>query len=99
MGAIKYTMVQMINWSGFFGQTILSVSDNITGGMFIAVIMLLILVFASFLFFGMTIDLAVLFITPLLLGLAAWDSSFMPITGLALLYLALLFFNNFLINR
>ena len=89
-------MSEMINWSGFIGQTILQTSNDITGGLFLAMVMMLLFVIAAFFFFGVSLDLVAVFTLPILLGFVAFDAAFLPFLGLNLMYLGVVFYNNFL---
>ena len=84
-----------INETGIMNTLLIEATNNLTGDIFITLLLLMIIIIAFFLMFRIPIEATAIFILPLLLTFMSYYSNFVAIGGLFLIYLAVLFAKNF----
>lgn len=71
-----------------------AISTNITGDIFLTLLFILIFIICFALAFRIPIEFTALIIFPLLIGFTAYYGMFMPVLGVAMLYLTVLIAKN-----
>lgn len=87
-------MVNYINMTGSLGTIYEGITYNITGSEFLTLFFIILLVMLFFMMFRIPIELSAVLILPLLIVVMAYSGEFFAITGLILIYLALLLAKN-----
>lgn len=86
------------NETGIMGQAIYLMTVNITGSLFLTLLLMVLFFMACFMMFRLPVELTALFILPLLIILMAYQGEFLAIGGVITVYLAIIFAKNFLIR-
>jgi hypothetical protein len=79
-----------LNESGTLGFLILEFTNNVTGSLFITMLLLIISLMALTMLFRIPLEYSMVYILPLLLVLMAYSSEFLVIGTVVLLYLAII---------
>lgn len=87
-------MVNYINMTGSIGNIYSGITYNITGSEFLTLLFIIILIMLFFMMFRIPVELSSVLILPLLIVVMAYSGEFFAITGLILIYLALLLAKN-----
>lgn len=85
--------------AGFIADLINSITTNVTGSLFLTLLLLVFLIMGFALAFRIPVEFTVILIFPLLVGFAAYSSAFMPVTAVGIIYLAVLIAKNFFFWR
>lgn len=80
-------VVYVLNESGFFGIIIVGLTNNVTGSLFLTMMMIFILFIVTALAMRMPPIVASIVFLPFLLTLASISSDYLSIVGIVLLYL------------
>ena len=80
------------------GIIINSATENITGSLFITLLLIVLFLIAICLMFRIPVEFTIILILPLLLTVSAYSSDFISILGVLLIYLGIIFGKMF-INR
>jgi len=91
-------MALMINEAGVFGQVYAGM-NNITGSVFLTLLLIVMLIMAIAFLFRIPVEFTAIFILPMLLTFLAFESEFLSVTGVILIYLGILLAKNLLISR
>lgn len=83
--------VSIIDTSSSVGALIAAMTTNITGDLFLTVLLFWILMVTFLLAFGMDFEGSIILTTPLLITTMAFLSEYSLVAGLSILYLAYLF--------
>lgn len=88
-----------INTSSSVGAIVVAFTNNVTGSLFLTLLMIVIVLtlFASI--FRIPLEISATVILPLLLAYMAYSSEFMVVGGVMLIYLAVIFAKMFFLNR
>jgi len=87
-----------INETGMIGD-LLSQMNNITGGWFVTLLFIVLVVIAIAFMLRVPLEYTAIFIFPLLLVLMSFTSEFLAVGGVFLIYLGLLLANHFFFRR
>jgi len=85
----------LYNESDMIGQAIYFVTVNLTGSLFLTLLLMVIGVMAIFAVLRLSIEISAILIVPLLIAIMAYSGDFMAVGGAFLLYLGMLFGKNF----
>ncbi len=85
----------LVNSSGTLGMVIVEFTNNVTGSFFLTGLLALTLLLALFLLFNIPFEASIILVLPFILVLMAYNSNFLAVGGLALIYLAVLFVRMF----
>lgn len=88
-----------INSTDVVGITITALVNNVTGSLFLALMMIVMLLFALCIAASIPIEWTIIFMLPLLIYLMAFSSEWLQVTGFALIYLGILFAKTYMANR
>jgi hypothetical protein len=92
-------MAELINQSDIIGQMLITMSNDVTGSLFLTLLMLLIiLIVISVGVFKTPFEVTAIYILPLLIAGMVATSEFLAFGGVMLLYMALIFVKAFWIN-
>ena len=83
------------NETDVIGQLIYLATVNLTGSLFLTLLLSVMLVMAIFAVLRLPIEISAILIMPLLLSIMAYTSDFMAVGGVFLIYLGMLFGKNF----
>lgn len=87
-----------INQSGSFGIILDSISYNITGDLFLTLLLITLLLLALCLMFRIPLEYSAIILLPLFIVSMAFTSQFLTIGGLTLLYIGVLVAKNFIVK-
>jgi hypothetical protein len=87
------------NETGQIGMIIVTATTNITGSLFLTLLMMIIILLSISMLFRIPIEFTSIFILPLLLIFMAYSSEFLAIGGIFLIYMGIIFAKNFFIGR
>ena len=79
------------NASQAIGQIVEGITTNMTGGLFLTLLTIVLFLIALCLMFRIPIEFTAIIILPLLLTITAHTTEFLSITGVMLIYLGILF--------
>lgn len=79
-----------INYSGSGGLLFSEFFNNVAGSVFLGVLIIVMLITALFMLFGVPVEVVAILIMPLLLVCMAYTSEFLAIGGVGLIYLAVI---------
>lgn len=85
-----------INWSQTVGVIIANSTEYNTGSIFLSLMILLVMILAFALMFGIKLEYTSIIVLPLLLGYMAYYSDFVAVGICILIYLAFVMTKNFL---
>lgn len=85
-----------INWTESIGIVIGNSTQYTTGSMFLTLLMVLIIILAMALMFGIKLEFTVILVLPLVLGYMAYYSEFIATGMILLFYIGFLITKNFL---
>lgn len=87
-----------INATETLGKIFLHGSTNVTGNMFLSLLVIIILLIAIAIMFGIPLEFTAVIILPLLLAYMSYYGDFVTIGAVAILYLAFIFTRRFFIK-
>jgi len=87
-----------INETGFIGGLLNSITINITGSLFLTLVLILLLCMVIPFLFRVPLEFSMIYTLPLFLLFMAYTSEFLAIGGLILIYLAILSAKNFFLK-
>jgi hypothetical protein len=85
----------LINQSSELGIVIEYFTYNVTGSLFLSLMAFVIVIIAIALSMKIPIEWTAIIIFPLMIVMTAYSSSFLPVLGVTIIYLALLIAKNF----
>lgn len=85
--------------SGWIADLLNGITTNVTGSVFLTLLLITFLVMAFAFAFRIPIEFTVILIFPLLIGFGAYTSAYMSVLGVGILYLAVLVAKNFFFWR
>lgn len=88
--------MSFINMSNFVGILIGKATEDITGSLFITLLLLVLVLIAFAMLFQIPLEWTTIFILPLLLGYMAYYKEYVIIGSVAFIYLALVFTQKFI---
>lgn len=88
-----------INNTGVIGVVISSMTNNVTGSLFLTLLYIMIVLVALCLGAGLPIEWTLIIMLPLLIVTMAYSSDFLSVGGFALMYLGIIFAKNWFANR
>lgn len=88
--------MMFINWSQTMGVILAKSTEYNTGSIFLSLMILLVMILAFALMFGIKLEYTAILILPLLLGYMAYYSDFIAVGTCIFIYLALILTKNFL---
>lgn len=88
-----------INETGTAGIIFQAFTNNITGSIFLTLVLITIIIMAFFASFGLPLELSAIFVLPMYLIFMAFSHEYLAIGGLLLIYLGITFGKNFIINQ
>ena len=91
-------MVLMINETGILGQAYAGM-NAITGSVFLTLLSVVLVLMLVAMIFRMPIEFTAVFILPSLLTFLAFESEFLAVGGVILIYLGILLGKNLFFNR
>lgn len=91
-------MALFLNETGFIAATLTNVSNNITGSLFLTLLLIMILFLLIAMIFRLPIEFAIVILAPLFLVFMAATSSFLAVGGVMLIYLGIIFAKNFILK-
>ena len=87
-----------LNETSAIGQILGNGTQNVTGNMFLTMLIIVIIIMALFFMFGVQLEYSSVLILPLLLAVVAHYSQFIAALGAILIYIAIIFTKNFFIK-
>lgn len=87
-----------INESGFIGIVLVHMTDNITGSLFLTLLLVLITILSFCLLFRIPIEWSSIIVLPLLITFASFQSDFISILGVFLIYMGVIFAKYYFVN-
>lgn len=91
-------MVTLFNESSSFGMIYNAVNTNITGSVFLTLLLIVFAIILLFLAFRLPLEASAILVLPLLITFLAFESSLYTIGGVTLIYLGVLWAKNWLIG-
>ena len=91
-------MALFFNQSGFIGTLIIYTTTNITGSLFLTMLLYVLTVFAILQMLRVPIEFSVVLVLPTIITLMAFMGEFIALGGVLLIYLAILVVRMFFIN-
>lgn len=88
-----------LNTTDVIGVVIMALTNNVTGNLFLTLLMILIFLVALCVAASIPIEWTVIFLLPLILYLFAYNSEFLQIAGFALVYIGVLLAKTWVTNR
>lgn len=89
-------VVNFINETGTLGVIYMGVTQNITGSEFLTLLGMVLCILLFFMMFRIPIEVSSILVLPLLIILMAYSGEWFAITGVLLIYLAILLAKNWL---
>jgi len=89
----------LLNTTNLIGELIVQASYNITGSIFITLLLIFFLAVLILLIFRADINIIAIVCFPLLIVFSAYDNAFFMVSGIILLIMAVIFSLNFILNR
>lgn len=81
-----------MNGTGFM---VLSKANEVTGSLFMTLLVITLMLVLIAMLFRIPLEFTVIIILPFLLSVTAYETSFLSVTGVILIYLGLILANNF----
>lgn len=81
--------------SGWIADLLNGLTANVTGSVFLTLLLITILIIFFAFAFRIPIEFTVILVFPLMIGFAAYYTTYMAVAGVAMIYLALLVAKNF----
>jgi len=91
-------VVLFMNETGFIGNLIIEFSNNLTGSLFLTLLIITIFLILTGLLFRLSLEFTAIIILPLLLVFMATTSEFLAVGGVFLLYLGVIIAKNFFLK-
>jgi len=92
-------MVELfLNETGFVGDILTGLTNNVTGSLFLTLLMIMLFFILMTLLFRFPIEFSLVLLLPLFLGFMAATSDFLALGGVVLIYLGIVFAKNFFIK-
>ena len=85
----------LLNESGLGGQVLIGLTQNITGSIFLSLLMIVFIILVLFLLVRIPLEFSAIFILPMLIVFIRIDGQFLGVLGVFLLYLGVLLGKNF----
>lgn len=92
-------MTTFFNSSDTFGQVLLYMTTDITGSLFISLLLIMVIMIAFALALRIPVEFTAILLIPLFLTLMAFSSDFLAIGGILLIYLGILTAKNFFLTN
>ena len=91
-------MALFLNETGFIATLLTNITNNITGSLFLTLLLIMLFFIVVALIFRIPIEYTAVILTPLFLVFIAATSDFLAVGGLVLIYLGILFAKNFILK-
>lgn len=88
----------LINQTGIIGQSFTALTTNVTGTVFLSGLLVLIVLFIIAMIFRLPLELTGIFLLPIILVFMAFETGWVAIGGITLIYLAVVVARNFFIK-
>lgn len=84
--------------TGTMGIIINSMTSDVTGSLFVTLLLIVIFVMAIAFMFRIPVEWTIIFVVPLLIVIMAYSSDFLAVSGVLLIYLGILIGKNWIFN-
>lgn len=88
-----------INESGIIGIVVVSLTDNVTGSLFLTLLLIVMLLMSICILFRMPIEWSSLIVMPLLIVIGSFQGSFISVLGVFLIYAGILLAKYWIVNN
>ena len=86
------------NETGIISSGLMLLSDNVTGSVFISLLLIMVLLILVAMLFRLPIEVTAIILMPVLIVFMALTSEFLAVGGVVLIYLGVIFAKNFFLK-
>ena len=87
-----------LNETGIMGVILISLTDNVTGSLFLTLLLILVTILSFCFLFRIPIEWSAVIVMPLLITFATIQGEFVSILGIFLIYMGVIFAKYYFVN-